>query len=75
MTDEFRQELNKQTIELLAKLLEDNKSYIICCVVKEMGADKYTAMMGANVGPRELVHALAQIMPGIEKWDEMTKGN
>lgn len=75
MTEEFRQELNKQTLELLAQLMEEKKGCLVCAIVKQANVDHYECMLGSGVGPQEFVHALAQIMPGIQKWDNMTKNN
>jgi len=40
------------------------------CLVKELGEDKYRVVLGPGVDPKELVHALAQIMPGLVKWND-----
>jgi len=75
MTEELRQELNRQTLEILANLLDEKKGWILCCIIKEMGDDKYQCMLGPEVGPKQFVHALAQIMPGIEEWNDKIEGN
>jgi len=70
MTEETRKELTREILRAIEDECYLRSGWPMLCIVKELRNDKYRIVLGPGIGPKEVVHALAEIMPGLDKWND-----
>lgn len=78
MDNEFRKDLNEQTLAILGQILEKKQGTIVACIIKDEHGNA-SAMLGYNVQAIEFIkaykEALESLLAALEKHKKDTPKN
>lgn len=73
MEENFRKELNEQTLAIIKQLLEDSGGVVIACMIRDKDG-KQLNVMGYEIGPMEFMPIVKEALETLlDAYDKMKK--
>lgn len=64
MDNEFRRDLNVQTLEIISQLLEQREGVIIACMIRDKDGKQHN-IFGYEIGPDQFIPILKEAAEGL----------